>query len=450
MRRHRSAPRPRRTFLRHSRLVLLLAVAALFTVLLVGLWPRLTGQRPSGLKVLGHPLPSAESLEPHLHGLRDSWRSRRVVLRVAQDGFSTTRAALGADLPLDAIEKRIRAYGRSDKPLVSMMQTYSALLGGATLPWTPTLEANQLQASLDKVRRHVERPPVVGTRDDDGQVIDGHDGKTINLIEEVSNVSRGLLAGQTEFRLTLVTVPAPEPLDIGAADGAVYSEHVPPPPPGEQVELPPALRSAQLAAQPSAWLPDQGRECIESGQYRGFCEGPRRTPEPFGADAERAAALGLGGPQAVAAALNGRIPETWLRTVPETLDHSLLPPVPAGRLWRGFGMVPHTNGRQRLHKGLDLGAPEGTPIRASQSGLVVYGDNAVRGYGNLLVLVHDDGSATFYAHCRALYVFPGQTVQRGAIIAEVGDTGFARGKHLHFEYHHAGVPTDPQPLLERP
>ena len=51
------------------------------------------------------------------------------------------------------------------------------------------------------------------------------------------------------------------------------------------------------------------------------------------------------------------------------------------------------------------------------------------------MIVHADASVTFSAHCRAIYVFPGQRVRRGQIVGEVGDTGLARGVHVHWEYH---------------
>ncbi|MET0389827.1 MAG: M23 family metallopeptidase, partial [Polyangiales bacterium] len=68
-------------------------------------------------------------------------------------------------------------------------------------------------------------------------------------------------------------------------------------------------------------------------------------------------------------------------------------------------------------------------------------------YGNLLVVVHADGGVSFSAHCRAIYVFAGQRVLRGQIVGEVGDTGLARGPHVHWEYHVHGKPIDPDRLF---
>jgi murein DD-endopeptidase MepM/ murein hydrolase activator NlpD len=126
----------------------------------------------------------------------------------------------------------------------------------------------------------------------------------------------------------------------------------------------------------------------------------------------------------------------------------MLWPVEGGRLWRGFGRVRRRH-RGRLHKGLDIGAPEGSPIMAAADGLVVYSDNEVSGYGNLLMVVHSDRSVAFYAHCRATYVFAGQTVRKGQIIGEVGQTGLAHGAHLHFELRVNGRPRNPLPRFPR-
>ena len=206
---------------------------------------------------------------------------------------------------------------------------------------------------------------------------------------------------------------------------------------------------------PTRWLSSRGRQCR---RHRGrvVCDGPRRVPEPHGPAAERARRLGLDDVQrAGRAALNGEPRAEWREAVEGRTGAGLLWPVPGGRLWRGFGM--HRDlirrrgqrlrrGRRRhLHRGVDIGAPAGTLIRAVNDGLVVYSYNGMRGYGNSVVLLHPDGSVSLYAHCQATYVFPGQRVERGRVIGEVGHTGLAHGDHLHFEWRRNGRPRDPAP-----
>ncbi|MDD9933710.1 MAG: M23 family metallopeptidase [Myxococcales bacterium] len=205
-----------------------------------------------------------------------------------------------------------------------------------------------------------------------------------------------------------------------------------------------ATRSPALkVALPDKWLPSKGRQCYRRGKYRGFCEGPRRVPAPHGEAAALAERLRLGEIKTVSHLMLKAPEPEWVEAAGPDRGERLLWPVVGGKLWRGFGKVRRGPKRKKRHKGIDIGAPEGTLLRAAKSGLVAYSDNGVRGYGNLLVTVHPDATVAFYAHARALYVFPGERVERGQIIGEVGHTGIARGAHLHFEYRRRGRPRDP-------
>ena len=135
----------------------------------------------------------------------------------------------------------------------------------------------------------------------------------------------------------------------------------------------------------------------------------------------------------------------------------LLWPLDGGHFWRGWGSVRSISrtkrgairrtGRRRHHEGVDLGAAIGTPILAANDGLVVYSWNGMSGYGNVVAIVHGDGSLTMYAHCSATFVIAGQLVRRGQVIAAVGETGLAHGAHVHFELRIDGESHDPEPLF---
>jgi len=88
---------------------------------------------------------------------------------------------------------------------------------------------------------------------------------------------------------------------------------------------------------------------------------------------------------------------------------------------------------RRLHQGVDILAPAGTPVRASNSGRVVYSGNTIRGYGNLIILRHTEELVTVYAHNQVNLVEEGAWVEREQVIAKVGRTGNASGPHVHFE-----------------
>jgi len=108
-----------------------------------------------------------------------------------------------------------------------------------------------------------------------------------------------------------------------------------------------------------------------------------------------------------------------------------------GRLTSGFGPR-----GESFHDGIDISAPAGAPIRASQDGRVIFSDE-LRGYGNLIIVRHFDGFASVYAHNRRNLAREGQHVARGQVIAEVGSTGRVSGPHLHFEIRRNNVAADP-------
>lgn len=87
----------------------------------------------------------------------------------------------------------------------------------------------------------------------------------------------------------------------------------------------------------------------------------------------------------------------------------------------------------RHHDGIDIPAPRGTPIVAVDSGTVIYSDNGIRGYGNMIVLSHPGEIFSVYAHNNSNKVKKGQKVRRGQVIGLVGNTGRSTGPHLHFE-----------------
>lgn len=100
------------------------------------------------------------------------------------------------------------------------------------------------------------------------------------------------------------------------------------------------------------------------------------------------------------------------------------------------------------HKGLDIAAPKGTPIYAAGSGKITtssYGWNG--GYGNYVVIDHGSGVTTAYGHCSSLVAKYGQNVNKGDLIAYVGNTGDSQGNHLHFEIRVNGVAQNPQNYL---
>ena len=98
-------------------------------------------------------------------------------------------------------------------------------------------------------------------------------------------------------------------------------------------------------------------------------------------------------------------------------------------------------------KGIDIAGKLGEPVTAASDGKVVYAGNSLRGYGNLVIIKHDNPYLTAYAHNRTLLVKEGDTVKRGQKIAEMGDTDTNAVK-LHFELRVNGKPVNPTPYLQ--
>lgn len=99
--------------------------------------------------------------------------------------------------------------------------------------------------------------------------------------------------------------------------------------------------------------------------------------------------------------------------------------------------------RNNRHKGIDLRAPKGTSIRASGDGVVSFVGRQ-SGYGKVIILKHDCGIQTFYAHNDKNFVKKGQRVKQGEVIATVGRTGNATGYHVHFEFIKGRQPMNPR------
>ena len=110
-----------------------------------------------------------------------------------------------------------------------------------------------------------------------------------------------------------------------------------------------------------------------------------------------------------------------------------------GKVISGFGAKP--NGLK--NEGINIAVPEGTSIRAADSGVVAYAGNELKGYGNLVLIRHDGGLVTAYAHAKELFVKRGDTVKRGDVIAKAGQTGSVSSPQLHFEVRKGATALDP-------
>jgi murein DD-endopeptidase MepM/ murein hydrolase activator NlpD len=195
-----------------------------------------------------------------------------------------------------------------------------------------------------------------------------------------------------------------------------------------------AVRTAQVRSVRDRLLVSQRRLGTVRSEKRETLAAVEQSKEEFLAEA---AAL-----QQVSAQLAAR-----LQSVQSSPVQSALPPgevSSSGFIWPTSGSVTSYFGMRwgRMHEGIDIAAPYGTPIRAAAAGIVLV-SGWMGGYGNLVVIDHGGGLATAYAHNTSNAVGVGQSVAQGQVIAYVGSTGHSTGPHVHFEVRVNGAAVDP-------
>ena len=131
------------------------------------------------------------------------------------------------------------------------------------------------------------------------------------------------------------------------------------------------------------------------------------------------------------------------KEVPKTVATGTFLTPTRGRVSSRYGMR-----GGRMHRGLDIAAPIGTAIKASDGGKVIYSGSGKSGYGKMVEIDHGNGFITRYAHCSKLLVNVGDKVYKGQHIANVGNTGRSSGPHLHFEVLKNGKNYNPSNYLK--
>jgi murein DD-endopeptidase MepM/ murein hydrolase activator NlpD len=120
-----------------------------------------------------------------------------------------------------------------------------------------------------------------------------------------------------------------------------------------------------------------------------------------------------------------------------------------GRLQSYFGKrLDPFSGEGALHRGVDITAPTGTPVRAAADGVVLFA-MMMNGYGRLIVIDHGNGFQTYYAHLSRFSVVAGQEIRQGELIGAVGSSGRVTAPHLHYEVRRYGNPQNPAHFMNQ-
>lgn len=150
--------------------------------------------------------------------------------------------------------------------------------------------------------------------------------------------------------------------------------------------------------------------------------------------------------RAISQMINQEIKKSGKEGVSVSVTGSFTRPVP-GRITSPYGSRMHPIFKRRIfHSGVDIGAPYGTPIRAANSGRVIF-VGWYSGYGKVVIIDHGKingiPTTTLYAHMSVTIAKQGTNIAKGSIIGKVGTTGYSTGPHLHFEVRRNGNPTNP-------
>jgi murein DD-endopeptidase MepM/ murein hydrolase activator NlpD len=172
------------------------------------------------------------------------------------------------------------------------------------------------------------------------------------------------------------------------------------------------------------------------------------NPEPQKQVAQKAA------PQAAqpiqTAKAETQVPKAEVAQTGSIASQAVAPaPAPAiGFRWPAKGRVIAGFGGTSANEGINIALPEGTPVKAAEDGTVAYAGSDVKGYGKLVLIRHDNGYVSAYAHNGEIAVKHGEKVKRGQAIAKSGQSGNVTSPQLHFEIRKGAQPVDPMPHLQ--
>lgn len=301
--------------------------------------------------------------------------------------------------------------------MLGACSTYMPLDGGSTVPWArsgpPAVQMAGATTAADRSRIGVQAVALdeVPTVDLSGRVHRIRSGETLASIAKRYRISVADLASANRLQRPYV----------------IYA--------GEMLRVPRGAEVRPLGARAEQHVVQRGENLSVIAQRYGVSVSAlaRRND--------------LRSPDSLRVGQRLEVPagEPIVRAAAAPAEDGFIWPV-QGKIVTRFG--PRDDGE--ISHGIAIAARKGTPVRAAQSGEVIYAGEAIRGYGRMVLIRHDDDYVTTYAHNQALLVKVGDPVQRGQVIARVGDTGEVDHAQLHFELRKGRKPLDPEDHLIEP
>ncbi|MGD8861180.1 MAG: VanW family protein [Myxococcales bacterium] len=213
-----------RRMLRWLRRLLALLVAA--PLLLWG-YLQVSDGAFDGVRVGGHVVEERARAEEILGAAAQAWNAARVTVKTGPYVTRLTRAELGTRLDPRQAVARVRALGRSGNPWRDLAAWWAHSGDGLSLGWSPEIDRTALAAGVRAIRERVERPPVPGTLDYEGNPMPGIPGLTVNSIRAVATLTDVLRSDATEVELQAARIAPPAPVtydEIAQAGGSIYTQ----------------------------------------------------------------------------------------------------------------------------------------------------------------------------------------------------------------------------------
>jgi biotin carboxyl carrier protein len=265
----------------------------------------------------------------------------------------------------------------------------------------------------------------------------------------------GSIASAPRTAVQSQPLPAPRQAAAPAYSPPALPKPLPSPAPSQAVTSGPGGWTAQAASlQPLAGQPKGRLEAPQLGQAQAARQ-PLRPGQPV-ANLQPPKAQPAPEPQKTARAEVQPIPQPKVATpvkpepAPAAKEPEQTASLPSGASefrWPARGRVISGFGSAG-NEGINIAVPEGTPVKAAESGTVAYAGSEVKGYGNLVLIRHDNGFVSAYAHNGEITVKRGDKVKRGQVVAKSGQSGNVTSPQLHFEIRKGSTPVDPMPFLD--